>query len=129
MTEPVVFISRNRIVGDPAAFAAAFSGAVELIAATKPRTACFAAFVDEARTEVRIVHVFPDSAALADHFRGAEERSSAAEGLFALTGFELYGAADPAEVEQLRREAEVAGVPLEWFANSLGGFLRASAAP
>ena len=71
MTEPIVFISRHRVAeGRHDDLARAYAGAVDLIRATKPGTALFAAYVDGARAEVRIVHAFPDAACDGDPFRG-----------------------------------------------------------
>ena len=59
MAEPIVFISRHRIVeGRRDDLARAYAGAVDLIRATKPATALFAAYLDQAGAEVRIVHAF-----------------------------------------------------------------------
>jgi hypothetical protein len=98
-----------------------------VIGATKPRTALFAAYLDATRTEVRIVHAFPDAAAMTAHFVGSEERGSAADGLLAPAGFEVLGTAPRGAVDQLRRDATTAGVGLEVLARPLGGFLRAPA--
>jgi hypothetical protein len=127
MSQPIVFISRSRIVGDEAGFAAAFARIVPFIESTKPRTALFAAYADEARGEVRIVHVFPDQAALADHFEGSDERSASVADVIELAGFELFGPAPDAAVEQLRREAAAGGFTFDWWPVSFGGFARAPA--
>ena len=76
MAEPIVFISRLRLrdgAADP--FAAMFRNAVAAIADSKPRTALFSAYLDADRTEVAIIHVFPDAAAMADHFEGSDDRA------------------------------------------------------
>jgi hypothetical protein len=39
-------------------FESAFGAAIELIAETKPRTASYAAYVDDARLQLSVVHVF-----------------------------------------------------------------------
>jgi len=125
MSEPIVFISRNRIVeGRQAEFEVAYAHAVDLIRATKPGTAFFAAYGDESGTEVCVVHVFPDAKAMAFHFEGSAERTQSAAELIAQTGFEVFGRAPAAAIDQLRREASVAGASVEVHALALGGFLR-----
>jgi hypothetical protein len=125
MAGPIIFISRNRILeGQRAAFTSAFTQAVSLIGSTKPRTALFAAYLDDAGSELRIVHVFPDAAAMAHHFEGSEQRAQSASGSIAPAGFEVYGEAPPGAVDQLRREAALAGTGLSIFGDALGGFLR-----
>jgi hypothetical protein len=126
MAEPIVFISRSRIVeGKRAEFERAFAGGVDLIRATKPRTALFAAYINEIGAEVKIVHVFPDAAAMADHFQGSDDRTQSVSELIVPTDFEVYGPAPAAAIDQLRREAAVAGGSVEFLPEPIGGFLRA----
>jgi hypothetical protein len=126
MAEPIVFISRNRIVdGRRAEFERAYARAVGLIDRTKPETALFAAYLDESGTEVRVVHAFPDARAMALHFEGSQERTQSASNLIILAGFEIYGQAPATAVDQLRREAATIDASVHVFGDSLGGFLRA----
>ena len=68
MTEPIVFISRNRLVaGKRAEWAAAYAAAVAMIGSGKPGTAVFAAYLDESGSLVSVIHVFPDAAAMTQH--------------------------------------------------------------
>ncbi len=128
MSEPIVFISRNRIVeGKRATFVSALAQAVSFIGSTKPRTALFAAYLDETGTKVSIVHAFPDPAAMALHFEGSEERAQSVSELYMPAGFEIYGPAPAAAIEQLRREAATAGIGVDVRAGLIGGFLRAPA--
>jgi hypothetical protein len=123
--EPIVFISHFRLApGARPALAEAFAGAVGLIGETKPRTALYAAYLDDAGRDLRIVHAFPDAASMATHFEGAADRANAVATIIAPAGFEVYGNAPPTATEQLRREAHAAGVRLDLFADPLGGFLR-----
>jgi hypothetical protein len=126
MSEPIVFISRNRIVeGRGAEFEIAYGHAVGLIRATKPQTALFAAYADETGSEARIVHVFPNAEAMAFHFEGSADRTESAAGLIAPIGFDVYGQAPVGAIDQLRREASAAGASVEVLPATLGGFLRA----
>lgn len=128
MAEPIIFISRNRILdGRRFEFESAFATAVGMIGSSKPRTSLFAAYLDQAGTEVRVVHVFPDAAAMAAHFEGSEDRSASASTLIMPAGFEVYGPAPAAAVDQLRREAEMAGVGVNVYDQAVGGFLRSPA--
>lgn len=128
MPEPIVFISRNRIrEGKREAVEEMFAEGIPRIGSAKPRTALFAAYLDEAGREVRIVHVFPDAPAMTEHFQGADERSQAAYELIEPAGWEVYGAAPAAAVDHLRREADKAGVGMEWWPTPMGGFLRGPA--
>jgi hypothetical protein len=86
--------------------------------------ALYAAYLDDAGRDLRIVHAFPDAASMATHFEGAADRANAVATIIAPAGFEVYGNAPPTATEQLRREAHAAGVRLDLFADPLGGFLR-----
>ena len=128
MAEPIVFISRFRLrPGAADAFAIAFGAAVGPIAASKPRTAMFVAYVDADESEVRIVHTFPDADAMSAHFEGSDERANSITDLVEPMGFEVFGPAPTTAVDQLRREASEAGTGLSVFPRSLGGLLRAPA--
>jgi hypothetical protein len=127
MAEPIVFISRWRIrQGKRAALEAMFAQAVGFIGSTKPRTALFAAYLDDTGEELRIVHAVPDATAMTDHFEGSEERSASVQDMVELLGFEVYGAGPEAAVDQLRREtAAVPGAELTLLPISIGGYYRA----
>jgi hypothetical protein len=128
MDDPIVFISRNRIVpGRRDTFEAAFRHALDAIGSAKPRTALFAAYLDETGSEVHVVHVFPDADSMLLHFAGSEERSQAAAPLIEPLGFEVYGAAPSEAIAQLKREAQRAGFAVELRPVPIGGFLRAPA--
>ena len=127
MAEPVVFISRWRIrEGKRAQLEATYGPAVGLIGSSKPGTALFAAYLDEVSGELRIVHAFPDAAAMTDHFEGSEERSAWVEDMIDLLGFEVYGTAPAGAVDQLRHQAAAAaGAQVTVLPTSIGGYLRA----
>lgn len=128
MNEPIVFISRFRLRdGQADAFAAAFSDAAASIAVGKPRTSLYAAYLDETNSDVRIVHAFPDAAAMTAHFTGSDKRAASIAGLVEYAGFQVLGRAPAAAVGQLRAEAGALGVGLELHPRSLGGFIRGTA--
>src|SRR5260221_983549 len=125
MSERMVFISGSRIrAAQRAVIGSAFEGALALSQATKPRTTLFAAYVDETATEMRVIHVFPDAAAMAVHFEGSAQRTTSASQLIQPAGFEIYGPAPARSVDQLRREAGLASAPLDLFLDPVGGYLR-----
>ncbi len=63
---------------------------------------------------------------MTDHFEGSEERSASVQEMIELLGFEVYGAAPEAAVDQLRRATGAApGAELTLLPVSMGGYLRA----
>jgi hypothetical protein len=128
MSEAVAFISHFRIKpGKLEAIRALFGAMTSQLEVDKPRTAAYLAFADYEGERLTIVHLFPDAEAMDVHFGGAEERSKGAYELFTPTGWEICGAAHPATVAQMEREAVEAGVTLTVLPSSVGGFLRISA--
>ena len=125
MTEPVVFISEFEVQrGAEGSLRTAAAGVSEMIRTSKPRTALFAVYLDEPGATVRFVHAFPDARSLQVHFEGFGDRASTVAEILAPARFELYGEAPPGPLDQLRRDADVAGVKLTRFPSPIAGFLR-----
>jgi hypothetical protein len=126
MSEPVVFISHFAIKPGAADGLQLFlrdgSAALER---DKPRTLAFLPFADEAGSELSIVHVFGDRAAMDEHFEGSDERSNAAYEYIEPRGWEIYGRPSDGTLMTLRQAADSAGVPLTVHPAREGGFLRA----
>jgi hypothetical protein len=123
MDVPIIFISRNRIQPSAAATVqASFGRFASAIREAKPRTVVFGGYLHA--DELRVVHVFADAAAMAEHFEGSKDRSASAAQLIRPLGFEVYGDAGAAELDQLRAEALEAGGSLAVYPATLGGFLR-----
>jgi quinol monooxygenase YgiN len=128
MSGPIVFISHFRVrdgTGDNVR--AMLTMGVERIRSEKPRTASMAAYLDEDGSRVSIVHVFPDADAMDAHFEGSDQRSASAYEVIKPAGWEIYGPASSAAVDQMRREAAIAGVPLTVARTLVAGFLRSVA--
>ena len=126
MTAPTIFISQFRVrSGGETSLREAAAHAVELIRSTKPRTALYGAYLDESASIVRFVHAFPDAEALQRHFEGADERAGTVAEILVPAGFDLYGHAPAGPSEQLRRDADSAGMAIDRFPDAIAGFLRA----
>ena len=127
MAEPIAFISHFRIKeGQPEAVRTMFAAGATQLGASRPRTAAFLGFLDEAGGRLSILHVFPDAEAMDLHVEGAAERSQAAYEFFEPAGWEVYGAPSAAALEMMKREAAKWGVPFTVEPQAIGGFLRFS---
>jgi len=125
MAEAIAFISHFRIKpGKLEEVRAAIGAVAAQLAAAKPRTTAFLAYVDENGQRLSIVHLFPDAAAMDLHVEGAADRSKAAYELFEPAGWEIYGTPSKAARETIERNAADAGVTLTVEPDALGGFLR-----
>jgi hypothetical protein len=130
MSGPIVFVSRWRVVsGRRDAWVNAYTAANTAIGAAKPRTALFAAYLNADDSETRILHVFPDAAAVEQHFAGSDDRTSSVADLIIPAGYELYGPAPTSAVDQLSREAAASRVDLEVFPTLVAGYMRSPAGP
>jgi len=124
---PVAMISHFRIKeGKADAAQAAFAAVATELEASRPRTAAYIAFVDEAGERLSIVHVFPDAEAMDAHAVGAGERSKAAFELFEPAGWEIYGEPSAAALKGIKDMAMEWGVRVNVERESLGGFIRLS---
>jgi quinol monooxygenase YgiN len=124
---PVAFISHFRIKeGKLDAAKEAFAAVSTQLGASRPRTAAYLAFIDEAGERLSMLHVFPDAEAMDLHAQGAGERSKAAFELFEPTGWEIYGEPSAAALKTIEDMAAEWGVPVKIDREALGGFIRIS---
>lgn len=122
---PVAFISHFRIKeGKLEATREAFATVATELGASRPRTAAYLAFINEAGERLSILHVFPDADALDAHAEGAGERSKAAFELFEPAGWEIYGEPSASALKMIKDAAAEWGVPVKVEPVSIGGFLR-----
>jgi hypothetical protein len=124
MTEPIVFISRNRI--KPGLFEDFDRHYRESLPATetgKPGTLVQLAFVSDDLTEVSIVRVFPDAQALDLQLQGADERSRKTYQFIEPTGVEIYGNPGGYAMEMMKKVAG-SGIQVKIMPRYIGGFIR-----
>jgi quinol monooxygenase YgiN len=127
MSEPVVFISRNKVKqGKLDGFKKAYRESSERLRREKPGTVVFLAYVSDDGAEATIIHVFPDADAMDRHLEGAAERSKVAQEFIESAGMEIYGTLNDGALETFKKIAE-SGVPVTFRAHHLGGYLRLAA--
>jgi hypothetical protein len=124
MSEPVVFISRNKIkVGRAAEFRQHYRESIPLVVAGKPGTLAQLAYENEEATEVTIVRLFPSADALDLQIQGANERSKITYEMIEPISIEIYGRPNPATVEMMKKIAG-SGIIVSISPNYLDGFIR-----
>jgi len=124
MTDPIVFISRNRIkAGLLEEFRKHYTDSLPRTEADKPGTLVQLAYVDEEEMEVTIVRFFPDSDALDRQLQGADQRSKITYRYIEPTGIEIFGAPNDYALEMMKKVAG-AGVDVRIFPRFIGGFIR-----
>ena len=129
MDQPIVFVSHWRV--RPGALDRLRQLSEEVASrmrAEKPRTLSWLAYLDDSGTSISFIHVFADAEAMDLHVEGADARVKAASDYMEPRGWEVYGAASEAVLNQMRRSAAAAGVTLRLEPDLVaGGFLRLGA--
>ncbi len=124
MTDPIVFISRNRVKeGLFDNFRKHYRDSVRPIKAAKPGTLVQLAYVNEDATEVVIVRLFPNAAAMDFHLQGADERSKAAYKFIELVSIEIYGTPNKYAMEMMNKIAG-SGIDVSVKSQFIGGYIR-----
>jgi uncharacterized protein YkuJ len=124
MSQPIVFISRNKIKqGKADEFRKHYQDSVAPILAGKGSTLAQLAYEHEGTAEVTIVRLFPDADALDLQLQGADERSKKTYEFIDPVSIEIFGTPNPATVEKLEK---IAGsyVTMIISPKYIGGFYR-----
>jgi hypothetical protein len=129
MPDPIVFISHFKLrEGKLEGFEDLSRAAQSALAEEKPRTVAYLFYLNEDRSELTIVHVFPDADAMDVHAEGSDERAAAAYEFVEPAGWEIYGRPNTGVLEAMREAAARSDVDLVWQPESMGGFLRSTSA-
>jgi quinol monooxygenase YgiN len=124
MSDPIVFISRNRIKeGKADDFRQHYQDSVQPILDGKPNTSAQLAYENEEATEFTVVRLFPNADALDQQIQGADERSRKTYEFIEPIAIEIFGAPNPATLEKMRKIAG-SGVVVKISPNYRGGFIR-----
>ncbi len=124
MTDPIVFISRNRIIeGKIDEFRVHYRTSIPPIVANKPGTLVQLAYENEVTSEVTIVRLFPDADAMDIHLQGASDRSKRAYEFIEPVSIEIYGTPSSTAL-QLLKEIAGSGISVSVNPRYIGGFIR-----
>jgi hypothetical protein len=124
MSEPIVFISNQRIKGgSEAGYKQNYVETVEWIKANRPRTVANLAYLSEDNAEASIVIVFPDAEAMELHMRGLGELPKRALGFMEITSLQIYGTPTEATMQIMKKIAG-SGVALTIKSQPIGGYIR-----
>ena len=122
MSDPIVFISHSKVKEGKLEALQEFSREMfPMIEAEKPGTILQYGYVNEARTEVHFVHVFPDADAMDAHMIGAAERTGKANEFLETYELEIYGTPSDETLAMLR---QAPGVRVAVRPLGFGGYIR-----
>ena len=124
MSEPIVFISRNRIKdGMLDDFQKHYHDSIPPIEAGKPGTLAQLAYLNEDSTQVDIVRLFTSQEAFDHQLQGADERSKITYKLIEPTSIEIYGTPSSFTIERMNKIAG-SGIDVRIYPHFIGGFIR-----
>jgi quinol monooxygenase YgiN len=125
MPEPIVFVSHSRVKeGKLEGLREFMRESTPRLRADKPRTLTFLAYLNESRSELTVVHVFADAAAMDVHMEGVSERVAKAYEYIETIGVDIYGRPSDSVLDTMR-SVSTPGFTLNLQTEHLGGFLRA----
>jgi hypothetical protein len=124
MTEPIIFISRNRLKeGMLDAFKKHYQESIPRTEAAKPETLIQLAYVNDDFSKMDIIRLFSNAEALDLQLQGADERSKITYQFIEPTSVEIYGTPSDFSLEMLKKVAG-SGIAVSVFPEFIGGFMR-----
>ena len=127
MTDPILFISRNRIKeGKFDDIRKHYQASVAGVEANKPSTLVQLAYSNEDATEMTIVRLFPNADALDQQLQGADERTKTTYQFIEPTNIEIYGTPNSYALEMFTKVAG-SGIAVSVHPQYMGGFIRPKA--
>lgn len=124
MSQPIVFISRNKIkAGKADQFRNHYQAGVPAIIAGKAGTSVQLAYENEETAEITMIRIFPNADALDQQIQGADERSKETYQLIEPISIEIFGMPNAATLEKMKK---IAGPEVTMIIrpNYIGGFIR-----
>jgi quinol monooxygenase YgiN len=124
MSGPIVFISHFKVKeGKLESFKQHAQMMSEYIQANKPGTVAFLQYLNEKKTELSIVHVFPDAEAYDRHLEGVGERAKGAFEIIEPMRRELYGMPNT-QALTMSRPPDGSGIAFDHKPKRMGGYIR-----
>jgi len=124
ISEPIVFISRNKIKeGKADVFRKHYQDSIQPIFDGKPGTLVQLGYENEEGTEFTVIRVFPNADTLDQQIQGANERSKKTYEYIEPTAIEIFGMPNPTTLEKMKKIAR-SGINVSISPNYSGGFIR-----
>ena len=124
MTDPIVFIIRNRVKeGMFDDFRNHYQESIPLTKISKQGTIIQLAYINDDATEVDIIRIFPNAEALDLQLQGADQRSKITYKFIELTSIEIYGTPNNFAIEMMKKVAG-SGIDVSVKPQFIGGIIR-----
>ena len=124
ITEPIVFISRNKFKeGKAEVFRKHYQESIQSIFDEKTGTLAQLCYENPEGTEVTVIRFFPNGDALDQQIQGADERSKKTYEYIQPTAIEIFGRPNPSTLEKMKKIAG-SGITVSINPYYSGGFIR-----
>ncbi|UCH01322.1 MAG: hypothetical protein JSV20_05415 [Candidatus Bathyarchaeota archaeon] len=124
MTDPIVFIIRNRVKeGMFDDFRNHYHKSIPLTETSKKGTIIQLAYINDDATEVDIIRFFPNAEALDLQLQGADQRTKTTYKFIEPTSIEIYGTPNRYALDMMKKVAG-SGVGVSIKPQFIGGFIR-----
>jgi hypothetical protein len=124
MSDPIIFISRNRVKdGMLAEFMRHYQNSIPRTETEKPGTFVQLAYVSADASSIDIIRLFPNAEALDSQLRGADDRSKVTYQFIEPTSVEIYGSPSDFAIEMMKKVAG-SGIKVSISPRFIGGFIR-----
>ena len=124
MTDPIVFIIRNRVKeGRFDDFRNHYQKSIPLTEMSKQGTIIQLAYINDDASEVDIIRIFPNAEALDLQLLGADQRTKITYNFIEPTSIEIYGIPNHFAIDMMKKVAG-SGVDVSIKPKFIGGFIR-----
>jgi hypothetical protein len=124
MSDPIVFISNQKVKeGKLEGYKQYYRQVAEQTQTDKPGTVAHLAYLNEAGSELSIIHIFPDAEAMELHMKGVDELAKKAYEYVEIISFEIYGKPTDTILERMMQIVS-SHIALNIKPQLIGGYIR-----
>ena len=110
MSEPIIYIDRSEVrEGKLSELKSATKELAEFVAAIEPRIIAYRVYLNDAGTQMTVLHIHPDSESLQFHMEVAGPAFARFKDLIRLSGIDIYGAPSEPLRQKLVEKAQLLG--------------------
>ena len=129
MSEPIIYIDRSDVrEGKLAELRPAIEGLADFVKANEPRIIAYRVYLNEAGTQMTVLHIHPDQASLEFHMKVAGPAFAKFKDLIRLSGIDIYGMPSEQLRDQLKEKARLLGTGTVNIYEFRAGFSRLASA-
>jgi hypothetical protein len=125
MTQPIIYVDTSEVrAGQLGNLKLAMDDLARFVEVNEPRLLAYNVYFTDDDTRMSVLHISPDSAALATHMKVAGPKFPPIAEFIRMLAIDVYGRPDGALVEELQRKAEMLGSGTVRVHDLMAGFAR-----